>query len=485
MTHRLSKSRFVTGWTCPRLLWWRVHEPDAPESQEGVGAQDIMDQGNDVGFLATQRFPGGVLIDLPYQDLEGKVAATRIALQEEAPAIFEASFWEDNVFVAVDILQRLDQGFRLIEVKASGGLKEQYIVDAAIQTYVLRRAGLDVCQAVLMHLNKQYRHPDQGDLFVMDDVTDRVEAFLPDVPAMIAQQMAVLAGPLPGDCRGRQCSGCAFMARCWPQAPDHVLRLHGVGAAKAMAFEAEGVHTFGDVPGDAPLDKPAGRQLEAWRRGGMVVEPGLKQALEPFQGQVGFLDFETVGRAIPVWDGLGPWAAAPVQFSYHQRHADGTVTHTEHLAEGPGDPRPALAQALVDATRGADAVAMYTGFERTQIKGLRASVPHLADELAALQAKLVDLAPVVRDFVAHPDFGGSFSIKAVLPALIPDMGYKELEINDGMVASAELARLMLRGDEMTDDERGAKRAALLEYCHLDTLAMVRLLQRLEEIAGQG
>ena len=485
MSHHLSKSRFVAGWMCPRLLWWKVHEPGAPEFQMDVAARDLAGQGNDVGFLATQRFRDGVLIDLPYEDMRGKVEATRAALASGAPAIFEASFSEDGVFVAVDILERMDGGFRLIEVKASNDLKDKHIPDAAIQTHVVRRAGLDVRQVVLMHLNKEYRHPDRGDLFVMEDVTERVEAFLPDVPGMIAEQLAVIAGPDPGDCFGERCAaaaGCPFGTRCWPQAPDHVLRLHRVGIRRALALMDAGVHLFDDVHEGVKIGEPARRQLEAWRTGRVVVEPGLAEALEPFRGRLGFLDFETVMRAIPPWNGLEPWGAVPVQFSYHERLPDTSVAHVAWLADGSDDPRPPLARALLDATRDADRVVTYSKFERTQIRRLKEALPDVAGELDALEAKLLDLKPVVERHVAHPAFGGSFSIKQVLPALVPDLSYDGLEIGDGLEASVELAHLLLRGEALSAEERQEKREALLEYCRLDTLAMVRLLKRLEELA---
>jgi hypothetical protein len=485
MTQRLSKSRFVAGWLCPRLLWWRVHEPDAPEMQASLADRDRMEQGNEVGLLATQRYAGGVPIDLPYDQMQAKVEATRLALVEGAPAIFEASFREDGVFVAVDVLERLPEGFRLIEVKSSTSVKPEHVPDVAIQVHVLRRAGLDVREAVLMHLNTEHRLGGSEDLFVQEDVLPQVEALLPDVPRLVAEYMAILDGPDPGPRPGGRCAvgkGCALFDLCWPEDPEHVLRLHGVGPATALDMMARGIHGFGDVPPGERLDASARRQLEAWRQGGTLVEPGLGEALEPFRGRVGFLDFETVARALPPWPDLAPWAHVPVQFSYHERQDDGSWRHAEWLAEGWGDPRPDLACALLDATRGAERVAMYTSFERTQIRGLAAALPDLADELHALADRLVDLKKVVERHVAHPGFHGSYSIKDVLTPLVPDLGYEGMEVADGMTASVELARLMRNADGLSPEERAAKRSALLAYCEMDTWAMVRLVERLEELA---
>ena len=214
----------------------------------------------------------------------------------------------------------------------------------------------------------------------------------------------------------------------------------------------------------------------------MVVEPGLARALGGFRPPLAFLDFETVGLAIPVWDGCHPYDQVPVQFSCHRPAADGTLTHHEWIADGPRDPRPELARQLVAACRGARTVVAYNaGFERGCIERLAATVPELADELLGIAARLADPLPVVREHVYHPEFGGSFSLKAVLPALVPGPAYEGLEVAEGATASVELERLMFAGDAMPAEDRQRLRDALLRYCAVDTMSMVRLLERLREL----
>lgn len=215
----------------------------------------------------------------------------------------------------------------------------------------------------------------------------------------------------------------------------------------------------------------------------MLVAPGLAAALAPFRvSPIGFLDFETIARAIPVWPGMAPWGQAAAQFSYHERGADGVLRHEAFLAEGPDDARPAIARRLIEATQSAKAVVMYSSFERTQIRALARAVPELAAELTALDAKLIDLLPVVKNHVAHPDFRGSFSIKSVLPVLVPDLTYKDLVIVNGLVASVQIARLLFVADRIPVQERPRVRQDLLDYCHLDTLATVRLLEVLTALS---
>jgi hypothetical protein len=182
---------------------------------------------------------------------------------------------------------------------------------------------------------------------------------------------------------------------------------------------------------------------------------------------------------------MAPWQQAAAQFSYHEQQPDGTYTHSAFLAEGPDDARPKLAEAMVRATANATRVAMYTPFEKTRIRDLQVAVPALATELAALEAKLIDLHPVVKNCVYHPGFKGSFSLKYILTPLVPELTYNDLVIVDGMVASVEIARLLFVADKIPKHERDRVRKELLDYCERDTWAMVKLVEALRRLASKG
>lgn len=483
-TLRLSKSRFVTGLQCPKLLWWRVHEPDADELKPDLVLQDRFDQGQEVGLLATALFPDGTLIDLPHDAVEERLERTFQAIAEGAPAIFEATFVESDTFVAVDVLERVAGGFHLIEVKSSTKQKPEHIPDVAVQLHVVREAGVDVTRASVMHLNPGYRHPGVGDLFSLTDVTSEAEDFQREVEVEISSQMEMLRGSLPEVEIGRHCykpRACPFLDRCWPKDRDHIIRLYNVGPAKAAKYMAEGIHSVWDLPESQSLPAAAERQLEALREDRMIVDPGLAEALGEFTGKLGFLDFETLARAIPVWPGLGPWIAAPAQFSYHEELPDGGHSHVGWLAEGPEDARPEFVRRMIEATQEADAVVVYSSYEKTQIRALQDSLPEFQDELIDLELKLVDLLPIVRGYVYHPDFGGSFSIKYVLQPLVDELSYDDLTVADGLAASVQIARLLL-GQDLSDDEKKKSRQDLLAYCERDTWAMVKLLEALRGLA---
>src|SRR5207237_636447 len=386
---RLSKSRYLSGLQGHKQLWWRVHEPEAPELSPSAGQRNLFAQGREVGERARRHVPGGELIALPFHQYDNKVAATREALQRGVPAIYEAWFLADEAYVGVDILERTSRGYGVIEVKASNSRKPEHLPDAAVQVHVLRRAGIQVERAELMHLNPQCRYPDLSNLFVREDVTPLVESALIGVPHELAAQRAMLAGPLPDVPIGEHCTrphDCPFIERCWPKTPDHpVSSLYRIDRKRALELEADGFATIYDLPSDLELSVIHARQVKAVQTGRMVVEASLAGALTQFASPRACVGCATGGLAIRGCPGC---------------------------------------------------------------RQLREVVPRLAKELERIEKRLVDLLPTVRNHVYHPDFGGGFSIKKTLPALVPGLSYSDLTVQDGEIATVELQRLMLQRDEL-------------------------------------
>ncbi len=479
----------MAGLQCHKLLWWMVHEPTAPELEFDGRVSATMDQGARVGELARTYVPGGLLIDLPYNAYSERLAATEEALRRGSSVIYEAAFRADNVFVSVDILELRGTRARLVEVKSTTSVKEHHLFDVAIQTHVLRRGGLDVARMEIMHLNRQCAYPDLSNLFVRQDVTEAVEGILAKIPGEIAAQATMLTGELPSVAVGDHCLApweCPFVERCWPERPPHHVSTLYAMRQRALELDQDGYHTIHDLPDDLVLGAIADRQRRAVRTGQVVVEPGLAQALESFIPPLAFLDFETVGLAIPVWNGCHPYDAVPVQFSCHVLQADGGVTHHAWLAEGQADPRAALAERVVTACAGARTVVAYNaGFERGCLQNLAEAVPRLAEPLMRIADRLRDFLPVVRNHVYHPDFGGSFSLKRVLPALVPDLRYDTLPIADGQSATLELVRLLFQANQLDPEVKEQLRRDLLQYCDRDAWGLIKLLECLRGAVQAG
>lgn len=483
---RLSKSRVLAGLQCHKRLWWTVHEPASPELQPDDALQALFDDGTYVGRVARAHVPGGVLIDLPYNAYDERIARTEAALQRGAPVIYEASFRAGQVFVSVDILERRPEGTSVIEVKSTTRVKEQHLQDVSVQAHVLNQSGVAAARLEIMHLNRACAYPDLSNLFTRTDVTEPACSALEMMPRAIQEQLAMLAGPIPEVAIGEHCSTpyeCPFKGRCWPTLPPHHVSTLYAAGRRARLLEEQGYATIHELPDDIPLKAVQDRQRRAVQAGRLIVEPDLAAALRDLEPPLAFLDFETVGLPIPVWNGCHPYDAVPVQFSCHVEDAGGCLTHHEWLAEGPGDPRPALAERLIRACSSARTIVVYyAAFERDCLQRMADALPALADPLRGFADRLVDLLPMVRNHVYHPAFGGSFSLKSVLPAMVPELRYDLLPIGDGQTASLELERLMFQEAEMAPEARAQLREDLLRYCQQDTWGLVKLLERLRLLA---
>lgn len=484
--HGLSKSRFVAGWQCHRQLWWRVFEPEAQELIPDASLQSVFDRGSAVGEIARDYVPGGVLIDFPHDQIDRKLQATAAAINSNAQVIYEASFIGAGVFAAVDVLERNGDGWNLIEVKSTTQAKPEHVPDVAVQMFALESAGLKIIRSELMHLNRECRYPDLSNLFARTDLTVEARNLQTAVQKEVADQLLMLQGGIPSVEPGPFCTeprDCPFLHRCWPKLPEHhISSLYRIGQ-KSVGLEAQGIHTIFDLPQDYPLSAVASRQRISVQENKVVVEQGLKSALEKWKAPIAFLDFETIAPAIPVWNGCRPYDPVPVQFSCHTLDLDGSLKHLDWIADGPFDPRENLVAHVAEAVKGATVIlAWNASFERRCLNDVKACLPHLAEQIEAIVERIDDLLPVVRNHVYHPHFDGSFSIKSVLPALLPDLGYDGMAIADGQSASDTLEAMLLRGNNIPIDTKNELLENLRAYCRLDTYAMVALLAKLREIA---
>ena len=476
----LSKSRFTYGLQCHRRLWWQAHEPRAPELVPDAMLEAIFRQGNHVGRLAREHIPGGVLIAFDGRAKQRAVKETEAAISGGASIIYEASVSHNGVFGAIDALSRDgSSAWTLTEVKSTTKVKEQHIADVAVQTWIARGAGLKIERMELMHLNRACRYPDLSNLFVRSDITHEVEAYLAEVGPEIEAQKKVLAGPIPEVPPGPHCTApydCPFLGRCTTPLPrGHVSELYRIRSSRTAALQDDGVELISEIPPeDVEHNAMWMRQQQAAESGEVVVDPALASAVPSMDGTVGYLDFETIMPAIPVYNGCRPYDQIPVQLSLHVKRGE-QVEHHAFLAEGPSDPREALATALIDAAQDCDVIyAYHASFEQQRIGELAAALPSREAELDAIRSRIVDLLPVLRDHVYHPGFRGSFSLKAVLPALVPELDYSDLDIASGMVASKELEEMLLGSAPASATEAQALRESLLAYCERDTLALVKL-----------
>ena len=484
----LTKSLFTAGTQCPKLMWLRKHEPAAPELTVDADLQSRFDLGHRVGELARTYVPGGVLIDRQAADFQRSIDQTQSALYDQSKAIYEAVLKVGDLYCAIDILERTGSGWNLIEVKSSMSVKDAHFPDVAIQTYIARQAGLKVDRVEVMVLSRECVFPDLTKLFARVDVTDRVNLMLATIGDDAVRLLSILNTPIVPDVSpGDQCSApykCPFYDRCNPALPKHhVSSLYKVHPKVLDQLLSSGVQLIADIPDDVKLRPDQARQRAAVKSGHIVVEGPLKRELDKLKSPVGFLDFETAMPAIPVLEGCGPYSQCVAQFSFHLEDGKGGHSHHEWIATGKGDPRRPLAEALVKACKGAKTILSYFApFESKVIAKLAKQFPDLRDDLNAINERIVDLLPLVRNHVYHPEFYGSFSIKKVLPALCPELSYEGMAVGEGQTAARLLEVIMTAPDLMKDEERAAVVRDLKAYCKLDTWAMVALLKRLKDLS---
>ncbi len=475
----------MSGVQCLKRLYWQVREPELGVFPDAA-AVAIMEQGGAVGRLARQLFAGGV--EVSSRDPEQAVRTTReLIANPEVPAIFEAAFEDGGVFVRVDILHRRRDGrWRLIEVKSTADLKEQHLDDVAIQHRVLSRCGLDLASSCLAHVNRNYVFQggsiDVRRFFKIKNLTRRVERLQPKLTFQVRSELRVLAMPSPPDIPvGPHCTNpitCEFFDRCNPPRPsDHIGYLPRLHASAAEDLEEMGVESILEIPDDFPLSERQRIACTSVQRGQRWFSAELSKEFETLRYPLYFTDFESVNPAIPRFAGMRPFDQLPFQWSLHvQREPAAEPEHYEFLATDDADPRREFITSLCCALGESGSIVVYAPFESQRLSELAAWLPEFAGLIKTIQGRLFDLLPVVRNHVYYPAFAGSYSLKAVLPAMVPEMSYDGMAVANGQ--DAGLAWESLVRGTLDSGERHSIRKSLLEYCGLDTLALVRLLEEL-------
>jgi hypothetical protein len=490
---RISKTKFCAGVQCLKRLYLLVHEPELAAELDAA-SEAIMAQGREVGMLARQLFPGGVEIPSDGR-LDEAIRATReLVANPEVPAIFEGVLEHQNVLVRVDILHRRRDGrWQLIEVKSTTDVKDHHVGDVAIQHRVVRRSGIDLASSYLAHVNRDYIY--QGGaiavhrFFRIRNLTRRVEKLQPKLPSTLRSQFSVLGMPeAPRIAAGPQCSHpvtCEFFDRCNPPLPDdHILKLPRIHASEVAKLAALGVESIPDIPENYPLTERLRRACASVQTGKPWFSPELKDELETLRYPLYFADFETVCPAIPLFAGMRPYDHIPFQWSVHlQRQPGAEPEHFELLATDTSDPRPAFVSALCDALGDRGSIVVYNQqFESQRLSELASWLPEFAGRIDKIQHRLWDLLPVVRNHVYHPAFGGSYSLKSALPALVPEMRYEGMEVADGQAAGRAWESLVRGGLDRNEPDRIIK--VLLAYCGRDTLGMMALLEKLQDASTE-
>lgn len=487
--HILSKSTFLRGLQCTKSLYLyknfiQLRDPVSAEQQS------IFSRGSNVGILAQQLFPGGTdATPVRRSDNLAAVARTQELIAAGAEIIYEAAFQHEQVLAILDILIRKEGKWYGFEVKSSTRITNTYLLDASLQYWVISNSGLPLADISIITVNNQYVKSGELDLkglFSFRSVKKEALQGQQMIASRIAELKKVALDPQMPDVKiAEQCFSpytCDFTGNCWKNVPKgSVFEMTGVARADQFALYNAGFRTIGEIPAENALDRFANIHIGAVKNNSVVTdEKAIRAFLDKAAYPLFFMDFETFMPAVPLYDGTKPYQHIPFQYSIHYKKTrESEPEHVEFLAEQGLDPRKAFLLSLLEHTGAPGTLLVYDALmERNVLNGLKKDFPEYSAAIDARLERILDLIiPFQERSYYHPAMKNSVSIKNVLPALVPDLSYNGLKISSGSMAMIAYEQL---GKE-TDMFRILEvREQLLDYCRMDTLAMVKLFEALEQ-----
>jgi len=484
----LSKSRIVSYRQCPKRLWLEIHRPDLLVIDEAL--EQRFESGHEVGDLARGLEGAGTLIG-HQDDLRRALSDTRAALDRGGKQLlFEAALEHDGILVRADILELRGRAANVREVKATGSVKDYHLTDAAVQSWVLQKAGLKVESIQIQHIDTSFIYAGAGKykgIFKTKSVDAEIKPLLKQVPDWVEGARHTLAGAEPDIEMGKHCHdpfGCPFLEHCGKAAPkvDLPLTLLPNAGRTVPGLEVKGYKSLRDIPAGTLRSEQHERVRAAHVSGKAYFDPAVSKLMRAYPYPRSFLDFETIAFAIPRWPGTRPYQQVPFQWSVHVESPRGSTRHHEFLDLSGNLPAEDLAGALIAALPDDGPVFAYSAqFESARLAELGELLPKRKRALTRLRERIVDLLPITRNHYYHPEMQGSWSIKNVLPTIPGAARYDDLdEVRDG--GAAQTAYLEAVAPETTGKRRKEIEQSLRQYCALDTEALLTLSRFLQ---GRG
>jgi hypothetical protein len=487
----LSKSKLLAFRQCPKRLWLEVHQPELRE--DSAATQVRFQVGYHVGDIAKRIYdPEGkaAVIDVDTEGFDGAFAHTAKLLTDSRRPVFEAGFKANGALAFVDVmLPELENGqlvWKMVEVKSSTSVKEYHRDDIAVQAFVVQSAGVKLKSVALAHIDNSWVYPGNEDyrgLLMENDLTSEAFARSEEVKGWIGEAQRIVAQPAePEIAVGDHCSDpfecgfCKYCNRGNPQPEYPINWLPHFSYTKSKQLAEQGVNDLRGVPDDLLNEKQYMVKKHTLANTVFFNAAGAASDLAPHGFPAYFLDFETIQFAVPIWKGTRPYQQITFQFSLHTLAESGQLSQTAFLDLSGDDPSEPLARALITVCGENGPVFVYNaGFETTRILELVDRYPNLGRPLLGIHARVVDLLPIARNRYYHPSQHGSWSIKAVLPAVVPELSYDKLDgVNDGGTAMDVFCEAIQPGT--SKERKSVIERQLLAYCRLDTFAMVRLWQ---------
>lgn len=488
-TPYISKSAFIKGLQCHKALYLKKYKTEL-EDPITESQQAIFDKGISNGVLAQSLFPGGTDLGEYIPSNFNKVFSETPSLLKGETPIYEAGFNDDGLMCFMDILSKNNGKWSAYEVKGSTSVKDTYLWDTAFQYYVITSSGVELEDISIVYINNQYvRVGDVNieELFTIESVKERILPLIPKVKAHIKLMKAMLAAKnIPDIDINPLCFDpytCSFWGHCWKNIPDYsVFNVSRLKQDKKFELYNNDIILVNDIPDEFALSHNQQLQVSCEKSGESIIDKDeIKTFVDSLNYPLYFLDFETFNPSVPKFDYSKPFQQIVFQYSLHiLEKPDGELVHKEFLAETNGDPRLAMIEQLIkDLDTNGDIIVFNMGFETGRLNEIGRDFPKYKNAIDNINNRVVDLMiPFSKKHYYTPEMKGSYSIKKVLPAIVPKYSYADLNISEGMAASLAFEELY---NEKDKDRVGVIRKDLLAYCKLDTLAMVEILNVLREV----
>lgn len=502
MKNVISKTTFLSFLECPRNVWLQIHRPEQVGKCELSDFElHLLEQGNEVEAEARKLFPNAVQIA---SSEDQAVEDTKVLMEKETSTIFQATFFVDGFIAKNDMLSYDSENtkWNLYEVKGTNAIKEDsagnrdHIDDLAFQLSVLRRAGVQVGKCFIIHLNKEYVRNGDIDLkalFEIEDVTEKIEARLPEIEEKMKVAKEYLSSekePIGGcECvykaRKKHCTSFQISN---PHIPDYSVHdLSRISKKKLDLLIERGIFDLNNIPDDFDLTENQKNQVLAHRRQKPMIDAEkIKEELDALKFPLYFFDYEAFGPAIPAFNGYGPYKHIPFQFSLHiLRDPDAPLEHVEFLHEDLSDPSERVVELLKEhVPNGGTVIAWYKHFEKMVCKEIGTRLPQHGAFFEQFNDRIYDLMDIFHDqHYVHPGFKGRSSIKKVLPTLAADLRYDLLNIKEGGQAADAWWRMVALNTSAKEKEQIAH--DLKVYCGLDTYAMYAIWHHLQELVSES
>ncbi|MBL1179781.1 MAG: DUF2779 domain-containing protein [Bacteroidetes bacterium] len=487
---QLSKSTFLRGKQCLKSLFlnkFYKHLRDKISEEKKA----IFKRGTDIGLLAQQLFPEGInATPVKSFDYASSISVTQKALQKEEVVIYEATFVYQEVLMAADVFVKKNNTFFAYEVKSATKVSETYIWDAALQYYVLKGNGILLNDFFIITINSSYIRKGNLEiekLFTRTSVIKEVIALQEQIEQSVQQFKQVLsAAEIPTVQIGTHCTSpyeCDFMGYCWKEVPEgSVFELSNTNNTNMAEMYYSGIKRIAELPDNFECTAIQKVQIKAEKdQTDVMNEEALRYFTDKLIYPLYFVDFETFMPTIPIYDNTHPFQHLPFQFSIHLIHHVGEeAIHSDFVAFPGADPRKEFIEELIKQIGTQGAVLVYNAqFERSVLNALAKNFPQYLAPINSIMERIVDLMePFRKREFYFLEMRGSHSIKKVLPAVFKEMHYKQLAISNGNEASRVYENLRGETDIFKIEETIQN---LKEYCKLDTIAMVKIVEFLQKI----